>query len=427
MRIPMIFRFSLYGFLKNQQYYDPFIILAFREKGLSFFMIGLLIGFRELCVNLMEVPTGVIADLFGRRRAMILSFPAYVISFAIFGTCTAVEWLFAAMFFFAIGEAFRTGTHKAMILDWLRLQGRQNEKTRIYGYTRSWSKMGSAVAAWIAAALIVFHSGRFGNIFLFCIPVYVLGIINFLGYPPELDGRHKGGGSLGDVLHHLFAAFRQVIHESRLRRVILEAAGYEGMCKVTKDYLQPILMQMAMGLTILVSLGDVKRTAILIACVYSILQLGSAVASRKSHAFAGRFGGEYQAARNLWLIAAALLTLVTVSLWWGILWPAVVGFVVLELSRNLWRPMTITRVDNETDATMGATMLSIESQAKATGAMVLAPLIGYGVDALAKGPKQPALWVAGAVALVVAIIGAVIPAMKPAPAEANAENAERDV
>ena len=44
----MLFRFSLYGFLKNQRYYDAFLILAFREKGLTFFQIGLLIGFREV-------------------------------------------------------------------------------------------------------------------------------------------------------------------------------------------------------------------------------------------------------------------------------------------------------------------------------------------------------------------------------------------
>ena len=62
MAIPMIARFSAYGFLKNQQYYDPFLILAFRDKGLSFFLIGLLFGFRGLAVNIMEVPTGVLAD-----------------------------------------------------------------------------------------------------------------------------------------------------------------------------------------------------------------------------------------------------------------------------------------------------------------------------------------------------------------------------
>ena len=35
----MLFRFSLYGFLKNQRYYDLSLILAFLGKGLSFFQI----------------------------------------------------------------------------------------------------------------------------------------------------------------------------------------------------------------------------------------------------------------------------------------------------------------------------------------------------------------------------------------------------
>ena len=58
----MLFRFCLYGFLKNQQYYDPFLILAFRQKGLSFGMIGVLIGFRAICINLTEIPAGAVAD-----------------------------------------------------------------------------------------------------------------------------------------------------------------------------------------------------------------------------------------------------------------------------------------------------------------------------------------------------------------------------
>ena len=41
----MIFRFSLYGLLKNQRYFEPFLILVFLEKGLTFFQIGLLVAF----------------------------------------------------------------------------------------------------------------------------------------------------------------------------------------------------------------------------------------------------------------------------------------------------------------------------------------------------------------------------------------------
>ena len=69
----MIFRFSLYGFLKNQRYFEAFLYLAFLDKGLDFFQIGLLVGFRSLAVNIVEVPSGVIADVFGRRGSLLLS------------------------------------------------------------------------------------------------------------------------------------------------------------------------------------------------------------------------------------------------------------------------------------------------------------------------------------------------------------------
>ena len=132
----MLKRFSLYGFLKNQRYFEDWILLAFLAKGISFTTWGLLIGFRELMINLMEVPSGAIADLFGRRKSMILSFVAYIISFVIFGAARNVALLLLGMAFFAVGEAFRTGTHKAMIFTWLRNRGRADEKTRVYGYTR---------------------------------------------------------------------------------------------------------------------------------------------------------------------------------------------------------------------------------------------------------------------------------------------------
>ena len=148
----MLFRFSFYGFLKNQRYFEPFLILVFLEKGLSFFQIGLLIAFREVAVNLLEIPSGAVADVCGRRRAMILSFTAYIASFLVFGMAQHLPLLFVAMLFFAVGEAFRTGTHKAMIFTWLRLQDRADERTKVYGYTRSWSKYGSALSVVLASA-----------------------------------------------------------------------------------------------------------------------------------------------------------------------------------------------------------------------------------------------------------------------------------
>jgi len=417
MKIPMLFRFSLYGFLKNQQYYDFFMILMlWKEKGLSFLMIGTLVGFRELSVNLMEVPSGVIADLCGRRRSMILSLSSYIISFLVFGLSSATWHLFAAMFFFAVGEAFRTGTHKAMILHWLRLQGRQHEKTKTYGFTRSWSKIGSAVAVPISVG-IVLGTGSYAYTFLFAVIPYLLGIVNFLGYPPELDGRPESTPTIRNVVIHLGRAFRQAFLDSRLRRVLIESMGYESTFKVVKDYLQPVIRQMALALPVLVAMELKERTAILIGVFYLPLHIVSGVASRKADAFARRFGGESRAARHLWAITLAGFVPIVVALWFEQFWAAAIGFLVLALLQNFWRPMLITRVDNETDAKMGATMLSIESQAKAVGAMILAPLLGLGVDRLGAGREAPALWMVGLVGVAVTFAGSLIPAMRPAKAE----------
>ena len=99
----MLTRFSLYGFLKNQRYFEPFLVLAFLEVGLSYAQIGLLIGARELTVALLEVGSGAFADVYGRRRSMVLSFSAYIVSFVVFATSESF-WLFLpAMILLCLG------------------------------------------------------------------------------------------------------------------------------------------------------------------------------------------------------------------------------------------------------------------------------------------------------------------------------------
>ncbi|MCK4488888.1 MAG: hypothetical protein KAU23_01445, partial [Anaerolineales bacterium] len=80
----MFYRFSLYGFLKNLRFFDPFILLIFRSYGLSFLQIGILYSIRDVATNILEIPTGVIADSFGRRRSMVAAFLSYIASFLIF-------------------------------------------------------------------------------------------------------------------------------------------------------------------------------------------------------------------------------------------------------------------------------------------------------------------------------------------------------
>ena len=391
----MLRRFSLYGFLKNQQYYDYFLILAFRQMGLSYFLIGVLVAFREITVNFMEIPSGAIADLTGRRRSMIFSFVAYIISFLTFGLAgTAamkgaiseyglIPLLFLAMFFFAAGDAFRTGTHKAMIFTWLYLQGRTDERTRVYGYTRSWSKIGSAVSVLLACGF-VFATRNYIYVFFFAIIPYVLNIINFLGYPKTLDGDSRERTSLREMTHHLRETLALAVGRPELRRLMLESMGFEGFFKASKDYLQPILkaaaVPLAAGLFTDVSLTVEQKSVVLIGPVFFVLFILSAAASRNAYLLVPRPGREDRAARMLWGVTFLVFLCLLPALWFRVYWVMIAGFMVLYVLQNLWRPLLISRIDARGEKEKGATVLSVESQAKSLATMLMAPLLGWFID-----------------------------------------------
>ena len=399
----MIRRFSLYGFLKNQRYFEPFIILFFLQSGLSFTQIGFLIAFRELAINLMEIPSGVIADLFGRRRSMIFSFASYIVSFAIFGVSGDYWQFFIAMFFFAIGEAFRTGTHKAMIFTWLRIENRLDEKTKVYGYTRSWSKIGSAVSTVLAVALVL-GTNNYSYVFLFAIIPYIGGLINFMYYPRELEGRPEAGAGIREVAVHLWECIRIAVVIRKLRRLIIESMSFEGVYKAVEDYLQPVVKNMALLIPLFIGLSDTRRSAIMIGIVYVVLYLVSAYASRTSHRLAQYAGGEEGGSRLLWKFVSIIYFALIPLLVFEYYYVAVIGFVALSVLQNFWRPILVSRFDAFASETQGATVLSIESQAKSVSTMIIAPILGVAVDFVRDQSLGGEFWPVAAIAAVIALL-----------------------
>ena len=402
----MIFRFSLYGFLKNQRYFEPFLFLAFLEKGLDFTDIGLLIAVRELTTNLLEIPSGAVADVISRRFSMILSFGAYIVAFTPFGYASDINLLYLGMVFFGVGEAFRSGTHKAMIFAWLRSQGREDERVKIYGYTRSWSKYGSAVSVALAAPIVLF-TDSYEWIFLAAIVPYALNIVNFLGYPRDLD-ETDGAASMAEVVRHAGRTVSDSVQRPRLRRLFFESMGFDGVFAATKDYLQPVLAALALTLAVSwVSLEDwseTQRAALLVGPVYIVLHLLSGAASRRSHRVSDRAGSEDRAARWLWGISVLVFAGLTISGFTGLLIGAVVAFVALNVLHNLWRPVLISRFDTHGSAIQGASLLSVESQARRVATMIMAPILGYAVDAAIAAESVNPWWPVGALGLLCSIL-----------------------
>lgn len=379
-------KFCLYGFLKNLRFYEPFLMLFFLEKGLTFAEIGTLYATREICINLFEIPSGVLADAMGRRITLAASFAGYMIAFGTFYTGQEFWLLLVAMILYAFGDAFRTGTHKAMIFDYLNEKGWSHLRAHYYGHTRSWSQRGAAVSALLAAAL-VFLQGSYAPVFLFTMIPYTLDMILILSYPRSLDGPRQGSqksvrNEFAGVLRSLVVTMKQ----ARVRRAIANQALYTGYYKACKDYLQPILKTVALSAPLLLDLADQERTAILVGVVYAALFGITAFASRRS----GRLADRYQdliRPLNLTLLVGIGLGLAGGSLYWlGLPALAVLLYMGIPVVENLRKPMGIAFVSERMEQQSLASGLSVESQVETLFAAVIAFVLGLLSTLLGLGP-----------------------------------------
>ena len=377
----MFYQFSAYGFLKNLRFFDPFIILIFRSYGLSYLQIGVLYSIRDLATNILEIPTGLLADSFGRKKAMVSAFIAYILSFLILYVFKDFWVLVLAMIIFASGEAFRSGTHKALILEYLTINHISDLKVAYYGLTRSASQMGSAFNALIAAGL-VFYTGNYRIMFLAATLPYALDLVNLALYPAELDGTitPQPDTTIWECLKKTLVDFRDIFKERGQLKPLLNSAGYSGVFKTSKDYLQPVLAAMVLSAAVLPSVEKTRREALIIGMVYFVIYLMTSFASRRAYALSNRFSSQVKAVNVTYLVGIGALLAAGILTYLGQEVLAVFCFIGMFLINNVRRPINVGVISDQISSQIMASGLSAESQLTTLFSAALAPILGFLVD-----------------------------------------------
>ncbi len=380
------YKFCLYGFLKNLRLFEPFLILFFLENNLSFLQIGILYSIREITRNVFEIPAGIISDSLGRKKTMIASFGLYIVSFVTFYFVQTYAFFILAMIVYSFADAFRTGTHKAMIFDYLKMNHWEDQKVYYYGYTRSWSQFGSAISA-LVAGFLVFFSGSYRMIFIYSALPYVLDLILIASYPKTLNGQVAGFNQkklserFGDVTRDFFSTLFNI----KSLKSIANLSMFTGYYKAIKDYLQPVLQSLAISIPVLVMWQEKQRTAVIIGVVYFFIYILTSFSSKNAGSFSAKFK---------YVIIPLNITLLigfSFGLLSGILFEsqlmiiAVMAYIIIYLVENLRKPIGISYITENIDNRILATVLSAESQAHALVAAVLAPIIGFLADRFGVG------------------------------------------
>lgn len=389
----MLFRFSLYGFLKNLKFFEPFLILIFREIGLSYLEIGLLYSIRGVSINVLEVPSGVFADTFGKIKSMYISMTSYALSFVIFYMGDSFYLFALAMVLFGVGETFRSGCHKGLIMGYLKVNNREDEKVSYYGKTRFFSQLGSAVCS-LLALLIFFFSENYRVMFLVSVIPYIINIFNFMTYPSHIDivkkkKKKSFRSQYVDSARSLFALFK----EKRNILLIANTSIYGAVFKVLKDYIQPIIQTMALSFPLFMALEGEKRSALFIGVIYFFIYIGTSLASRYASLYEKGLGGLAPAMNSTYMMTMVSLCGCGLGLLFEMPWLSIMFFVLVFLLFNLRKPASTAMVSDRIPDELLVSTLSLESQLVSLIMIIAAPLIGLSIDKFSLGAVFVALGV----------------------------------
>jgi MFS family permease len=135
-----------YGFLMDLSLAAPIWVLYLRdERGFSLSRITLLEVPLFLLIVLAEVPTGTVADRFGRKVSLMLASGVLALSVFVYGVATSYLTILVSNLAWGLAFAFRSGADTALLYDSLREAGREDEFQGING--RLWALRSLAVLA----------------------------------------------------------------------------------------------------------------------------------------------------------------------------------------------------------------------------------------------------------------------------------------
>ncbi len=376
------YKFCLYGFLKNLRFFEPFFILFLRSRGLSFTQIGILYATREITTNVFEIPSGLMADSVGRKKSLLFSYVLYITSYIVFAFGRNFWLFFVAIIFFGMADAFRSGTNKAMIYHYLEVKGWADYKVDYYGHTRSCSQLGSAISS-LVAAFIVFVTDNYTSIYLYTIIPYVLGFLLIASYPSWIDkGIKKKGKQL--TVAQVWSEFWHTVKNWTALKYLTNLSLVEAYFKALKDYIQPLIKQMAVALPIvwLSSMTGKQKITVWIGVVYFVVYLMTSYASRRASRLM-KVKDELVFWVNNLLVLALLLGIASGVLehYDKLVWSVVI-FMMIFVVHNLRKPISVAYLNKIFKTEIFASGVSTQNQIKTILAALISLLLGVLADHL---------------------------------------------
>jgi len=158
--------------------------------GFSFFEFMLLQSYYALVVILLEIPCGIIADRIGRKFALMLAAASFILIPFVYGIIPSKFLFFIGETLFAFSFALISGTNEAIIIDNLKIVGKEKRIMKVVALNDGMFLLGIIISAPIGSIIANFVSIQF-IILLMIIPYGLSLIITITIHKTSSEGNVK--------------------------------------------------------------------------------------------------------------------------------------------------------------------------------------------------------------------------------------------
>jgi MFS family permease len=334
----------------------PVVVLFYQNNGLNMQQIFELKAIYSVAIVAMEVPSGWMADIWGRKKTLLAGaifgsagFLIYSLSFGF--------WAFAiAEVVLGFGHSCVSGADSAMLYDSLKADGKTGQYTKAEGRVTSVGNFSEALAG-VAGGLAASLSLR--------LPFYFQFAIAFMAVPAALtlaEPKIHSGTHLVSIRKFIGSLGRMFMNNLDLRISLLLSA-VTGTATLTFAWLvQPYFL--AIGL-------PVEWFGIF----WTALNLAVGFSSALAHRFEGKLENRFTLPAIILLVGGGyFLSGITVS-WWGL------SFLFLfYIIRGLATPILKSNINHYTESHVRATILSVRDFLIRLFFAAIGPLLGWTTD-----------------------------------------------
>jgi len=338
----------------NIAFWLPIYAVFFLRQGLTYSSVLLLYAVDNIFQTMIEIPSGMLADRWGRKPVLMLGALMQMGGFLMIAFGDGVAWYLVAMALHGSALAFLSGSDAAFIYDSLAAAGRENEFRKIEGRAYMFNLIGwgsgGLLGGWLAAQNLA-------------LPYILSALTSLLAMmvmatcvePPRIR-KHE-------LSLHMFKAASSIIRRSRaVRSIIVYSSIIFGLLLVTHKFSQPYLQRAGVDLE-----------------YFGVIYFAWLMCAALSANYSERIG-EYLGLRNYFLILPILVGGIVVFLG---LQQNMLGVALALGYQFAWgslRPQMYQITNRVVDSSLRATILSMSGFGMSIVYVIAAPAIGLIAD-----------------------------------------------